>query len=112
MVYGIDVKDENDIYVQMSEEALVGSTQGLVPGKFLVEFLPFLRHIPPWFPGAASQRLWAKWMAAGDRLLNAPFEHTRAKLVRSPSIYPLAASCRRFAPYDSAGERRSHSVRH
>ena len=80
--YDIDVKDENDVYVQISEEAVTGAVEGLVPGRFLVEYLPFLRHVPTWFPGATSQRLWAKWMAAGERLKNVPFEHARAKLVR------------------------------
>nr|VWP02389.1 N/A [Ganoderma boninense] len=81
--YDIDVKDENDLYVQISEEAATGAVTGLVPGKFPVEYLPFLRHIPPWFPGARSQRLWKKWMAAGERLKNVPFEHAKAKLVLS-----------------------------
>lgn len=85
-MYDIEVRDENDIYVKMSEEGVAGAVEGMVPGKFLVEFLPFLRHIPPWFPGAMSQRIWAKWMAAGERLKNAPFEHTKAKLVRLSSI--------------------------
>ncbi|PIL29427.1 cytochrome P450 [Ganoderma sinense ZZ0214-1] len=80
VVYDINVKDENDVYVEISEEAVVGVTEGLVPGKFLVEFLPFLRYIPPWFPGASSRRLWAKWRAAADRLQNVPFEHAKAKL--------------------------------
>ncbi len=96
VVYGIDVKDENDDYVQISEEALAGAVEGLMPGKFLVEFLPFLRHIPTWFPGATSQRLWAKWMAAGDRLTNIPFEHTKTKIVRVCSImaqYCFALAC-------------------
>ncbi|KAM5536769.1 hypothetical protein V8D89_009487 [Ganoderma adspersum] len=78
--YDIDVKDENDVYIQISEDAITGAVDGLVPGRFLVEYLPFLRHVPPWCPGAASQRLWAKWMAAGDRLKNVPFEHAKAKL--------------------------------
>ena len=82
IVYDIDVEDENDPYLDILDEAMEGIKEGLVPGKFLVEFLPFLRHIPLWFPGVASQRLWAKWMAAGDRQKNAPFEHTKAKLVR------------------------------
>ena len=85
--YDIDVKDENDVYVQISKEAVTGAVEGLVPGRFLVEYLPFLRHVPTWLPGATSQRLWAKWMAAGERLKNVPFEHARVKLVRQYFIY-------------------------
>ncbi|KAI1782834.1 cytochrome P450 [Ganoderma leucocontextum] len=91
LVYDIHVEDENDVYVKISEEALAGAVEGLVPGKFLVEFLPFLRHVPPWFPGATSQRLWAKWMAAGDRLKNVPFEHTKAKLDNGEATHSVTA---------------------
>ena len=46
ILYDIDVEDEDDVYVEISEQALAGAVEGLVPGKFLVEFLPFLRHVP------------------------------------------------------------------
>ena len=72
--------------MQLSEEATSGVNDGLVPGKFLAEFLPFLRHVPPWFPGATSQRLWAKWMAAGDKLKNTPFEFVKNQLVCRSNI--------------------------
>ncbi|TBU63494.1 cytochrome P450 [Dichomitus squalens] len=78
--YDIDVDDGDDEYAKIAKEALEGPVEGLVPGKFLVEFFPSLRHIPPWFPGATSQRLWAKWQAAGERLKNVPFSRAKAKL--------------------------------
>ena len=86
IVYDIDVEDENDTYVKIFDAAIAGAVEGMVPGKFLVEVFPFLRHVPPWFPGATSQRLWEKWMVAGERLRNVPFEHTKAKLVRHHSL--------------------------
>ncbi|KAM5536777.1 hypothetical protein V8D89_009495 [Ganoderma adspersum] len=91
ILYDIDVEDENDAYVEISEEALVGPLEGMVPGRFLVEILPFLRHIPPWVPGATSQRLWAKWMAAGDRLKNVPFEHAKVKLDNGEATQSVTA---------------------
>ena len=81
VVYGISVESTDDLYVKIADEAMEGPVEGLVPGRFLVEFLPFLRHIPTWFPFATSQRLWAKWQASGERLKNTPFEETRAKMV-------------------------------
>ncbi len=74
------------MYVKLSEEAAAGFNEGLVPGRFLVQFLPFLRHVPPWFPGATSQRLWAKWMAAADKVKNIPFEHAKTQLVCRPTM--------------------------
>lgn len=74
------------MHVELSEEALAGPLEGMVPGKFLVEYLSFLRHIPPWLPGATSQRQWAKWMTAADKLKNVPFEHARSLMVRHAAI--------------------------
>ena len=87
VTYDIDIVDESDPYLELFDEAMEGVKEGLVPGRFLVEFLPFLRHIPPWFPGAKSQRLWAKWRAAGDKLKNLPFEYAKAKLVCHTVIF-------------------------
>ena len=86
MVYGVDVLPENDPCVAMIDGALEGLVQGMVPGKFLVEFFPFLRHIPPWFPGARSQRLFRKWQAAGSQLKNVPYARTQADIV-SASVH-------------------------
>ncbi|EJF61732.1 cytochrome P450 [Dichomitus squalens LYAD-421 SS1] len=78
--YSIAVQGRDDVYVKIAKDALEGVVEGMVPGRFLVEFLPFLRHVPPWFPFATSQRPWAKWQAAGERLKNTPFEQAKAKL--------------------------------
>ncbi|KAI0751762.1 cytochrome P450 [Daedaleopsis nitida] len=83
VAYGIELADDDHTYTAIGEAAIEGSIEGLVPGKFLVEFLPFLRHIPTWIPGAASQRLFSKWIAAGDRLKNVPYEHMKSSIERA-----------------------------
>ena len=47
----------------------------------MVDFLPFLRYVPAWFPGAASQRLWIKWQAAAKQLKNVTYDEVEAALV-------------------------------
>ncbi|KAI0697644.1 cytochrome P450 [Cerioporus squamosus] len=83
IVYDIDTADQNDRYVAVVAAALEGPVQGLVPGAFLVDHLPLLRYIPTWFPGATSQRLFAKWQAAGETLKNLPYDHVKAALSAS-----------------------------
>ncbi|OCH88068.1 cytochrome P450 [Obba rivulosa] len=51
-----------------------------IPGKYLIEFLPFLRHIPAWFPGAEFQRKAAKWKTQFTTMKDAPFNAARAAL--------------------------------
>ena len=81
VVYGIEVKSEDDAYVGIVEAAFQGVVEGFVPGKYLVDFIPFLRHIQPWIPGAKSPKLWVKWQTAVLRAANIPYEYTKACMV-------------------------------
>lgn len=81
VVYGIDIDAVTEDYATMFEEAIEGPHAGLEPGRFLVEFLPFLRYIPPWLPGTSSQKLFLKWQAAGNRLKNEPYHRVAASMV-------------------------------
>ena len=51
-VYGIDVKDSENPYILVAQEAFSGVSEATVPGAFLVDFLPILKYTPSWFPGA------------------------------------------------------------
>lgn len=37
------------------------SATGAIPGKFLVDVLPWLKYVPEWVPGASFQRLAREW---------------------------------------------------
>ncbi|RPD61608.1 cytochrome P450 [Lentinus tigrinus ALCF2SS1-7] len=77
LAYGIDVSAEKDEYLAVMDETLEGASEGLVPRKFLVEYLPFLRYIQTWFPGARPQRLFAKWQQAAEKLKDMPYDCVR-----------------------------------
>ncbi|KAI0730576.1 cytochrome P450 [Earliella scabrosa] len=55
-------------WVDISQE---GISQGLPPGKFLVEFLPFLRHLPSYFLGAELRKYSPRWRHAANLLKEA-----------------------------------------
>ncbi|KAI0697620.1 cytochrome P450 [Cerioporus squamosus] len=106
VAYDIDVVHEDDRYVAAVDAALEGPVQGLVPGTFLVDFLPFLRYIPTWFPGATSQRLFAKWQAAGETLKSLPYDHVKAVLLED--IWELI--CMDLCVTKDASEEEPHSI--
>ncbi|EJD54662.1 cytochrome P450 [Auricularia subglabra TFB-10046 SS5] len=56
IAYGIEVEDEKHEYVRNAENSAAYLGKSLQPDRYLVNFLPFLRHIPEWFPGAAFKR--------------------------------------------------------
>ncbi|KAI0662789.1 cytochrome P450 [Cubamyces menziesii] len=71
--YGIKAQGRNDRYIAIGERAVEGPNEALVLGALWVEFLPFLRHLPPWFPGASYQRRAARWRADAMALKHVPF---------------------------------------
>lgn len=56
-VYGKKITGPEDEYVTIAQKAAVGGGLAHVPGKYWVEFMPFLRHIPSWIPGASFQKV-------------------------------------------------------
>ncbi|RPD61603.1 cytochrome P450 [Lentinus tigrinus ALCF2SS1-7] len=82
IIYDIDAAEKDDQYISKVDATLEGLSQGLVPGKYMVEFLPFLRHLPAWVPGAGFQKDFARWRAAGLALKNEPFAYVKQSLDR------------------------------
>ena len=81
VTYGLDIQSKDDFYIQLAERgmramALAGTFSG-----YLVNFIPTLKYLPPWFPGAGSQRLFKKWQEDANRLKDAPFERAKGVMV-------------------------------
>ncbi|KIY44914.1 cytochrome P450 [Fistulina hepatica ATCC 64428] len=56
IAYGYHVNEQNDPLVSLVEAAMDIFSEINAPTAFLVNFLPFLRHIPQWMPGARFKR--------------------------------------------------------
>ncbi|KAH9911824.1 O-methylsterigmatocystin oxidoreductase [Epithele typhae] len=50
VVYGLDAKYENDESLMTIDKGLESGRESLVPGRFLVDVIPILRFLPPFFP--------------------------------------------------------------
>ena len=55
----------------------------LTPGKYLIETLPILQYVPPWFPGATVQKLIVYWRSTLIRLKEEPYRRVKEALVRA-----------------------------
>jgi len=40
LVYGIQIAERDDVYIEVAEQAVDGMAKAAVPGAFLVEILP------------------------------------------------------------------------
>jgi len=81
LAYGITIKDSDDPYISTAEISLNGFAEAGIPGSFLVDYLPFLKHIPNWMPGASFKRQAAYWAKANEDLREKPFLHVKDQLV-------------------------------
>ncbi|KAF8872113.1 cytochrome P450 [Infundibulicybe gibba] len=86
LTYGIRVKENNDPYIEAVEASLEGFTEAGVPGAFLVDFIPILKYVPEWMPGARFKKKAAHWRDANYRMVEKPWEF--AKSQHSQGITP------------------------
>ncbi|KAJ3486701.1 hypothetical protein NLI96_g4059 [Meripilus lineatus] len=80
IAYGHRVESEDDSYLKLTEN-LNAVVAGLgTTGVSIVDILPILRHLPPWFPGARLHRHchWAK--SAIRDMEDIPFQAVRRKM--------------------------------
>ena len=73
-VYGKRVEHLNDGYVMTAQKAVEGLSQTHIPGKFWVEYFPWLRHIPSWVPGSSARKFGEQYYPAVRALRDDRFD--------------------------------------
>lgn len=81
VAYGIQIKQEDDPYIQISEQGALSLIIAAVPGAFLVDSIPLLKYIPAWFPGASFRRKAHQWYDLARRMREMPYAEAKRKLV-------------------------------
>lgn len=113
--YGIEVSEKNDPYVTAVEEGVATFNEAFVPGAFLVETFPSLRHIPSWFPGGGFKRIAAEWKKIAHNMRDAPFEKTLEAMASTAlppaSVSPISTACSLWFFYSPCSERARRSPR-
>ncbi|CUA68280.1 O-methylsterigmatocystin oxidoreductase [Rhizoctonia solani] len=97
VVYGYEVTTSHDKLVEVVETAVAGFSQAAMISNFYVNVIPWLQHVPEWFPGAEWKRKANKWRSQTEDMLNMPFEWTRSQMAAGnapPSMLTsLLAKC-------------------
>ncbi|KAJ7923381.1 cytochrome P450 [Mycena leptocephala] len=80
ITYGIDSLPAHSPLIENAAATLAAVVFAATPGSFLVDFLPILKYVPAWFPGAEFQRKARKWKQDTKQMLDTPFEMTKRAL--------------------------------
>ncbi|KAI0357169.1 cytochrome P450 [Trametes cingulata] len=83
IVYGFRVEGGDDPHLARAEEALhliANRIFSVNSGLWLVDLVPFLKHLPSWFPGAGFKRRARAWKAKIEECADEPFQRVKDKM--------------------------------
>ncbi|KDQ58243.1 hypothetical protein JAAARDRAFT_35056 [Jaapia argillacea MUCL 33604] len=80
VTYGHRVVTDDDYLVKLSDEAIQHLRQLVQPTAFLVNFLPFLKYLPDWAPGAGFKAFARLARQHSENLCEIPFKALRSQM--------------------------------
>ncbi|KAK0211390.1 cytochrome P450 [Desarmillaria ectypa] len=80
-VYDYNVEPNGDRFVHLADQAAESLRVGGNEGTFLVDYLPFLKYVPDWLPGAKFKRLAQMWRKDVEAMKEEPFKYASESLV-------------------------------
>ncbi|KAF9488920.1 cytochrome P450 [Pleurotus eryngii] len=91
ITYGLDVKPEHDPNIVRAEKALVQLKEAAITGNFIVDILPFLKHIPSWMPGASFKAYAERVRPDTEDMRSTPYKQGCDRLVsyRISGVVPM-----------------------
>ncbi|KAJ2926328.1 hypothetical protein H1R20_g10780, partial [Candolleomyces eurysporus] len=102
VAYGIEIQQENDPYIKISEDANQGAIIAGVPGAFLVDTIPILKYVPAWFPGASFKRKAREWYKMTRAMVEVPYADAKKRIESgNPTVSILQTNLQRI----QAGEK-------
>lgn len=75
IVYGVFVESSEDSYIAYAEETLDLIVQAMVPGSFVVDFLPFLKHLPKSTPFIQFHKFASRTRKMLLKMFDDPIQH-------------------------------------
>lgn len=80
-MYGYDVKSPQDPCIVAADKSLTLGLQLIAPGGSLINVIPILKHIPPWFPGASSRKAVERVRKLTQDMQHIPLDFVQSQMV-------------------------------
>ncbi|KII83024.1 hypothetical protein PLICRDRAFT_47437 [Plicaturopsis crispa FD-325 SS-3] len=93
VAYGMKVKPHDDPYIAAAELANRSLVAALSPGSFYVDYLPFLRYVPEWMPGAGFKAKAREWRGHTENVLNMPYDKAKKDYLDGTSTVSFVSQC-------------------
>ncbi|KAF5387480.1 hypothetical protein D9757_007797 [Collybiopsis confluens] len=90
--YGHIASDAHDPYIEASSRVMQKFSEAAKPGKWLVDLIPLLKHIPSWFPGANFQSFAAECRTISLDAFQEPYLSIKQQIKEGTAKKSLVAS--------------------
>ncbi|KAI1170366.1 cytochrome P450 [Nemania sp. FL0916] len=70
----------HDILIGMVGDCMKKFARAAVPGAFMVDIIPFLKHVPGWMPGTAFKRTARQWASELLNVAEKPFAFVKHQM--------------------------------
>ncbi|KAJ3540050.1 hypothetical protein NMY22_g4462 [Coprinellus aureogranulatus] len=87
--YGVKIAEENDTYIDLGNRAMEGFIECGIPGTFLVDMIPALKHVPDWMPGTGWKKVAKHFREIANKSTRDPWDNVLEKMkegTAEPSI--------------------------
>lgn len=98
--HGYSLGDERDPIIDIVEKATGQLSVLLVPGAFMVDVLPFLKHLPQWLPMQQFRRTAEEWAQTLAAMVDLPFEFVNEQIDTSCTTASFTRSALELNEYD------------
>lgn len=81
MLYGYTINPHSrDPLLALGDEMNQNFTQACLPGKWMVDIIPFLRYLPDWAPGAGFKKVAREMKAVNEALVQVPLDLVKDRM--------------------------------
>ncbi|KAJ3523341.1 hypothetical protein NMY22_g11478 [Coprinellus aureogranulatus] len=80
LTYGLEIASKDDVYITQAEKGMSAMAAAGTASTYIVDFIPRLKALPEWFPGAIFKRHAAKWRPDVLAMAREPLKHVEETL--------------------------------
>ena len=79
--YGLEIASKDDKYIKLAKAGVDPILPALNPGTYLVDFIPALKYIPDWVPGAGFKKTAKECRVRLQIMRDSPYEDAKHQIV-------------------------------
>lgn len=97
VVYGYTASEGKDSLIEKVDESMAQFSELLKFGTYLVDFFPWLRFVPEWFPGGGWKKTLRYHRKTMEEMSSIPFEMVKERMVCARRSFTRNSSIHHFS---------------